>query len=94
MRMPADCVLLNGLDVTVDESPYFEDRETIVEKSLSLGSIEYNNHTENPDPFLLTNSLVLTGSGKAVVCAVGKQCRLSEIESHEKLEDDENFTPL
>lgn len=72
MKVPADCILLNGLDITVDECVYFEDRETIVEKHCSLGSVDYNNHTDNPDPFLLTGSLVMTGSGIAVVCAVGK----------------------
>jgi len=29
MRIPADCVLLEGMDITVDEAPYFEDRSTI-----------------------------------------------------------------
>lgn len=45
MRIPADCVLLSGMDVTVDEAPYFEDRETINNKSLSAGTVEDNNHT-------------------------------------------------
>lgn len=60
------------MDITLDEAPYFEDRETINKKSLSVGSIENNNHTQNPDPFLLTDSLVMSGSGTAVVCCVGK----------------------
>ena len=46
MRVPADCILLNGLDVSVDEAPYYEDRETIIEKSLSLGYVDNNNHSE------------------------------------------------
>ena len=29
MRIPADCMLVEGMDVTVDEAPYFEDREHI-----------------------------------------------------------------
>lgn len=33
---------------------------------------EPNNHKDNPDPFLFTNSKVMTGHGKAVVCAVGE----------------------
>jgi magnesium-transporting ATPase (P-type) len=80
MRIPADCILTEGMDVTVDEAPYFEDRETINLKTLSTKEQIYvpeldltydNNHTRNPDPFLLTDSLVMTGSGRAVVCAVG-----------------------
>jgi magnesium-transporting ATPase (P-type) len=32
MRLPADCILIGGMDVTVDETLYNEDRETIVKK--------------------------------------------------------------
>lgn len=71
MRLPADCILIDGMDIQVDEAPYFEDRETINKKTPSRGSIDENNHTEHPDPFLLSDSLVMSGSGIAVVCAVG-----------------------
>jgi P-type E1-E2 ATPase len=70
-RVPADCLLIDGLDITVDEGMYHEDRVTIVKKSLSIGNVESNNHTSNPDPFLLSKSLVMSGSGRAVICAVG-----------------------
>lgn len=96
MRIPADCILISGMDITVDEAPYHEDRETINAKSLSEGTIEDNNHTSNPDPFLLTKSLVMTGSGKAVVCAVGKNRFINSIQTEEKLlgSDEEDLTPL
>jgi magnesium-transporting ATPase (P-type) len=106
MRIPADCILIDGMDVTVDEAPYFEDRETINPKSLSKkdyfveSDIEYyNNHTRNPDPFLLTDSLVMTGSGKAVVCAVGNNTLLYEMHGDGNLvgvgsDDESNMTPL
>ena len=74
MRIPADCVLIDGMDITVNESVYNEDRECIVAKGISKGE---DHHRENPDPFLLSRSLVLTGSGRAVVCAVGKHTRSS-----------------
>ena len=45
MRVPADCVMFSGVDVTVDESIYFEGRETLTKKSLFVG----NNSRENPD---------------------------------------------
>ena len=32
MRIPADCVLFSGIDITVDETIYCEGRETIVKK--------------------------------------------------------------
>lgn len=73
MRIPADCVLVDGMDITVDESIYHEDRETIVSKQVSTG----DNHRENPDPFLLQRCLVMSGSGRAVVCAVGPFTALS-----------------
>lgn len=37
MRVPADCILIKGNDVKVDEAVYNEDREMIVYKSLSIG---------------------------------------------------------
>lgn len=75
MRIPADCILLDGMDITVDEAIYNEDRECIVPKHISKGE---EHHRENPDPFLLARTLVLTGSGKAVVCAVGQQTRYGQ----------------
>lgn len=55
MRIPADCFLLEGMDITVDESIYGE--EELVAKTLSNGE----NHTENPDPFLRSKSLIVSG---------------------------------
>lgn len=72
MRVPADCVLIDGMDITCDESVYNEDRESIVTKMISKGE---DHHRENPDCFLLSRSLVMTGSGRAVVCAVGAHTR-------------------
>jgi Ca2+-transporting ATPase len=37
-----------------------------------------DNHKDNPDPILLTGSKIMTGLGRAVVCAVGKNTRLSK----------------
>jgi P-type E1-E2 ATPase len=68
MRVPADCLLIDGQDVTVDETVYNEGRTLINVKAVSKGE---DHHRENPDPFLLVNSLIMTGSGRAVVCAVG-----------------------
>jgi len=36
-----------------------------------------DNHKDNPDPFLLTGTMIMSGQGKAVVCAVGKNTRQS-----------------
>ena len=32
MRIPADCILIDGIDITVDENIYHEGRETIIKK--------------------------------------------------------------
>lgn len=99
MRIPADCILVEGMDITVDEYPYFEDRETIVPKSISVGTSSSNNHVENPDPFLLADSLIMTGSGRAVVCAVGTNCYIHEVRGSDSLvgigsDEESNMTPL
>jgi len=40
-----------------------------------------DNYEANPDPFLLSNSLITKGMGKAVVLAVGKMSQRGIIES-------------
>lgn len=91
MRVPADCVLIDGMDISCDESMYNEDRESIVFKTVSKGE---DHHRENPDCFLLSRSLVMTGTGKAVVCAVGDHTRYAQAFPVEDLKDDDNLTPL
>ena len=38
---------------------------------------EPDNHKEHPDPFLFTDSKVMTGQGKALVCCVGDNTLLA-----------------
>jgi magnesium-transporting ATPase (P-type) len=84
MRIPADCVLLQSMDLTLDESMYFEDRATETVKICSQGPEQ---HIEaNPDICLLARSLVLTGSGRAVVSAVGKMTRINGKMEQEELQ--------
>lgn len=75
MRVPADCLLIEGQDITCDETLYNEGRPMVNSKQVSKGE---EHHRENPDCFLLANSLVMTGSGRAVVCAVGKHTRFAQ----------------
>lgn len=86
MRVPADCVLLDGQDITADETTYNEGRSLVNVKSVSKGE---EHHRENPDPFLLANSLIMTGSGRAVVCAVGKHTRFASEFPTEQLTEEE-----
>jgi len=89
-RIPADCVLIEGNDITVDEAYYNDGIEKIVRKTVSTGE----NHLSNPDPFLLSRSLVQTGSGKAVVCAVGCYTQIRKYVDDESLEEEQAHTPL
>ena len=91
MRVPADCILLDGMDVTADETIYNEGRNLVNKKEISKGD---EHHRENPDPFLLSNSLILSGSGRAVVCSVGAHTRYTQQFNVEQLQDQEELTPL
>jgi magnesium-transporting ATPase (P-type) len=83
--VPADCLLIEGQDITVDETMYYEDKKKATSKSVP------SEENPNADPFLLSNSLIATGSGKAVVLVVGKDSRRG---IHEEKLDTESKTPL
>lgn len=91
MRIPADCVLIEGQDVSANETIYNEGREITNVKTVSRGA---EHHLENPDCFLLSQSLIMTGSGRAVVCAVGEHTRFNQEFPAESLSSDEQLTPL
>lgn len=101
-RVPADCILLEEANVKVDQSMY-NPIETEVAKDVSLkfgeaqqreGQQEEDNHKENPDPFLLAASMVMAGSGKALVCCVGENTRLARSTNQEDLVIKEQQTSL
>lgn len=88
-RIPADCILLEGVDVQVDEQTYHNGVPSIVPKNVAHPDF----YKDNPDPFILSQSLVMNGSGRAVVCALGKHTRLEKDIKQESLEE-QNETPL
>lgn len=60
----------------MDKQPTFKQTKTFrSEKEEEV--IEVDNHKSNPDPFLFTGTMIMSGSGKAVVCAVGKNTRVA-----------------
>lgn len=75
MRIPADCMLVEGMDIRCDETMYEGGTNNV--KKVPSYSIE--KHVENPDPFLLARSFVRAGSGKGLVLAVGKATRWNMI---------------
>lgn len=50
MKIPADCILFEGMDIITNELIYNDNRDKISKKSCSNGK----NHRDNPDPFLLS----------------------------------------
>lgn len=68
-RVPADCVLLTGMDVVANEGRYHNLDVFEVQKQ----GIE--DLAQNPDCFLLSHSLIIRGAGQAIVCAVGERSR-------------------
>lgn len=69
-RIPADCVLIDGTDISTDESGLTGEPEHM-EKT----AINQENYDSNPDPFLLAKTLICKGQGLAIVCCVGTNSR-------------------
>jgi Ca2+-transporting ATPase len=77
--VPADCILIEEMNISVDESKYGNSRAVEKEPSaLTMeGDDEPDNHKKNPDNCLLTGSMIMSGGGRAVVCAVGQETAVS-----------------
>lgn len=87
-RIPADCLLIEGTDITVDEKIYSGgNNPVVVRKSVATSE----NVQEHPDPFLLADTLLASGSGLAVVCVVGRKSRRG---AHDPELDTSSKTPL
>jgi len=69
--VPADCIVIESSDFTVDENFYRRGDNRAVKKQ----AVTNENYRENPDPFLLSQTLVTNGSAKAVVVCVGANSR-------------------
>ena len=98
-RVPADCILIEEMNITVDQSLYDPEHGAAVEKEQSEliydeGDGWHDNHLENPDPFLLTDSKIMTGEGKAVVCAVGRNTQLARLRGNKPMKHEEETTHL
>ena len=98
-RVPADCILVEEMNVTVDECMYYKNSETNhtpkeTSKFYGYEQDEFDNHKNHPDPFLLSDSKVMTGQGKAIVCAVGYNTLLARNRKKEDLTINEEHTFL
>ena len=90
-RVPADCVLIQEMDMKVDEKMYYPDKHELAVKQCSYNG---ENHLDNPDPILLSGSLIMEGSGKAIVLAVGKNTLWETELTKDQLKISEEETPL
>lgn len=84
--MPADCILLSGSKLSADESSQTGETRDIEKHPLDAqGQAE-------PNPFLISGTTLKTGTGVAVVIAVGDNTRMGRLREMMDEEDDE--TPL
>jgi P-type Ca2+ transporter type 2C len=63
-RVPADCILIEEMNITVDQSMYFPGQSNVEkEQSIYYGpdAGEVDNHEDHPDPFLYSDSKIMTG---------------------------------
>lgn len=56
MRVPADCILIEGTDVSTDESAMTGEPEQV-----DKAPVTESNYETNPNPFLLAKTLVESG---------------------------------
>lgn len=98
--MPADCILLEEMNISCDQSMYYCG-EQIVEKEESKAPYQDNegnhvedNHKDHPDPFLFTDSKIMSGQGKAIICAVGDNTQLALNRQPGELKIEEQQTDL
>lgn len=64
-RVPADCILIEEMNITCDQSNYFS-KDTRVSKETSECFYQQNqddvdNHKDHPDPFLFADTKIMTG---------------------------------
>jgi Ca2+-transporting ATPase len=88
-RVSADCILVEGHDVVVNEAYYHGGADHKVPKS----ACNQETIRSNPDCFLLSQSLTVQGVGKAIVCSVGDYSRRASVPT-ERLGITDEVTPL
>jgi Ca2+-transporting ATPase len=83
-RVPADCIILDEINLVVDQSAYSrKPSDRAVKKGESSviygegGHVTDDNHKANPDNILYSDSKVMKGEARAIVCAVGDHTLLS-----------------
>jgi len=73
--------------VSADEAALTGEPEQVEKSEVNAQNVEYN-----PNPFILANTLIASGRGTAIVCAVGIHTRSGQAEQKMNIEDEQ--TPL
>jgi len=76
-NVPADCVAFKSITLVTNQSSLTGEPEGIHKSHIDT---ENENYAQNPDPFLLQNTLVETGECMAIVLAVGHNTRSGRAE--------------
>lgn len=85
-QVPADCILLSGSRLSVDESSQTGETHDVDKEPLEHeGSAEVN-------PFLIAGTMVKDGKGLAVAVSVGENTRMGRIQ--QMMEESDDLTPL
>jgi len=101
--VPADCILVEESDLRIDERFYFPIPEQgDADVASTKEDLKYQqkqcsdgeNHHLNPDSFVLQDSLVCSGSAKAIVLVVGKRTLKSKEIIGEQFINEGEETPL
>ncbi len=66
-------MVIDGQDLAVDETKYYGESPEF--RSKEKQAANEDNYQQGPDPFILSDSLIVSGVGRAVVCAVGASSR-------------------
>lgn len=85
-QIPADCILLSGTEVSMDESSQTGETHGVDKEPFD---------SDNPaevNPFLISGTMVENGRGLAVVVCVGENTRMGQIQ--QMLDDSDDMTPL
>lgn len=85
--IPADCVLINSLDLQCNESGISGEPE-----NLPKSHVTQENYSSNPVPFVLQSTLAEAGEAKAIVCAVGERTQSGKLDRILDIENE--LTPL
>jgi magnesium-transporting ATPase (P-type) len=76
MKVPADCVMISGQDVLTDESELTGEPDQFTKVK-----VDDNNIKDGDAAYMIGKSLIVGGSGKALVIAVGDYSLSGAIEN-------------